>query len=80
MVHNCHFSIHSSYNLRASLRGCFFYILGLVVPLLLLAAVLASNLSNDIIDSIAGKEPRIMLRGYLVCEYLFPIIEFTFIF
>ena len=58
--------LHRSHNLRASLRGCFFYILGLVVPMLLVAAVLASKMSNEIIDSVVGKEPRIVMRTYLV--------------
>ena len=71
------FSLARSYNLRAGLRGFFFYSLGLIIPILLMLSVLASNISNELIDGMLGVEVRLYIRTYLVRIYSMYSPEFS---
>ncbi|XP_022107367.1 EH domain-containing protein 1-like isoform X2 [Acanthaster planci] len=55
----------NSYNLRARGKGFIFFLLGLLLPAVLLVNFLASNVSNDVLVSTLGKNGAETLKLYL---------------
>jgi len=59
-------STDRSYNMRASVKGVLFYLIGSLLPLLLLINVLASNASSETLRSVLGANGTDALLLYLV--------------
>ena len=56
----------NSYNLRARGKGILFFLLGLLLPAILLVNFLASTVSNDVLVTTLGQEGTDTLKLYLV--------------
>jgi len=62
----CLYSADRSSNFHASIKGLTFYVLGTLLPLLLLVDLMARSVSSDVLDSVLGPSGSQTLFLYLV--------------